>query len=129
MVMVVYWRRLCVIILCSELAKGATSETGKYLFRAASVWWKCAQYFVIYSCGKMPRDNRCMYMTHVCFYVCSSDCVGECLLCSGRCFKMVFFLVLECSSMLYVYVRGVMDVVFSVCIVTRGAVGARVWEV
>ena len=21
----------------------------------------------------MPRDNRCMYMAHVCFYVCCSD--------------------------------------------------------
>ena len=31
--------------------------------------------------------------------------------------------------MLYVCVSGVMDVVFSVCIVTRGAVGARVWGV
>ena len=31
--------------------------------------------------------------------------------------------------MLYVCARGVMDVVFSVCIVTRGAVGVRVWEV
>ena len=31
--------------------------------------------------------------------------------------------------MLYVCVRGVMDVVFLVCIVTRGAVGACVWEV
>ena len=31
--------------------------------------------------------------------------------------------------MLYVYVRGVMDVVFSVCIVTRGAVEDSVWEV
>ena len=31
--------------------------------------------------------------------------------------------------MLYVCVRDVMDVVFAVCIVTRGAVGARVWEV
>ena len=31
--------------------------------------------------------------------------------------------------MLYVCVRGVMDVVFSVCIVTRGVVGARAWEV
>ena len=31
--------------------------------------------------------------------------------------------------MLYVCVRGVMDVVFSVCSVTRGVVGARVWEV
>ena len=31
--------------------------------------------------------------------------------------------------MLYVCVWGVMGVVFFVCIVTRGAVGARVWEV
>ena len=31
--------------------------------------------------------------------------------------------------MLYVYVRGVMDVVFSVCIVTRIAVGICVWKV
>ena len=26
----------------------------------------------------MPRDNRCMYMTHVCLYVCCSDYVGIC---------------------------------------------------
>ena len=26
----------------------------------------------------MPRDNRCMYMTYVCFYVCCSDCVEVC---------------------------------------------------
>ena len=31
--------------------------------------------------------------------------------------------------MLCVYVVDVMDVVFSVCIVRRVAVGARVWEV
>ena len=31
--------------------------------------------------------------------------------------------------MLYLCVRGVMDVVFSVCIVTCGAAGARVWKV
>ena len=31
--------------------------------------------------------------------------------------------------MLYVCLSSVMDVVFSVCIVTRGAVGARLWEV
>ena len=31
--------------------------------------------------------------------------------------------------MLYVCVGDMMDVVFSICIVTRGAVGARVWEV
>ena len=35
----------------SELGKGVTSETGKYLFRATNVWWRCAQYFVIASCG------------------------------------------------------------------------------
>ena len=29
----------------------------------------------------------------------------------------------------YVCVRDLMDLVFSVCIVRRGAVGARVWEV
>ena len=29
---------------------------------------------VIASCGYMPRDNRCMYMAHVC----CSDCVGVC---------------------------------------------------
>ena len=31
--------------------------------------------------------------------------------------------------MMYVCARGVIDVVFSVCIVTHGAVGARVCEV
>ena len=31
--------------------------------------------------------------------------------------------------MLYICLRSVMGVVFSVRIVTRGAVGARVWEV
>ena len=31
--------------------------------------------------------------------------------------------------MLCVCVRGVIDVVFSVCIMTCGVVGARVWEV
>ena len=31
--------------------------------------------------------------------------------------------------MLYVCVGGMLDVVFSVCIVRRGAVGARVWGV
>ena len=31
--------------------KGATSEAGKCLFRAANVWWRCAQYFVIAFCG------------------------------------------------------------------------------
>ena len=64
--------------VCSDLCKGATSQAGKSLFRAANVWWRCAQYFAIASCAQMPRDNRCMYMAHVCFYVCCSDCVGVC---------------------------------------------------
>ena len=29
----------------------ATFEAGKSLFRAANVWWRCAQSFVITSCG------------------------------------------------------------------------------
>ena len=62
----------------------------------------------------MPRDNRCMYMAHVC-------CVADIVKNSG-------FLALECC-MLCVCVVDVMDVVFSVCIVRRGAVGACVWGV
>ena len=56
-VMDVIWRRLCVnmieegCFICYELGKGATSEAGKYLFRASNVLWRCAQYFVIASCG------------------------------------------------------------------------------
>ena len=34
-----------------ELGKGATSEAEKHLFRAGNVWWRCAQYFVVASCG------------------------------------------------------------------------------
>ena len=26
----------------------------------------------------MPRDNICMFMAHVCFYVCCGDYVGVC---------------------------------------------------
>ena len=59
MVMDVNWCRLCVcmmrmgdlFLLSSELGTGATSEVGKYLFRADNVWWRCARYFVIASCG------------------------------------------------------------------------------
>ena len=44
----------CVLVstLCKyDLRKGTTSEAEKYLFRAVNVWWRCAQYFVIASCG------------------------------------------------------------------------------
>ena len=39
------------LFICSELGKGVMSEAGKYLFRAANVWYRCAQYFVIDSHG------------------------------------------------------------------------------
>ena len=79
----------------------------------------------------MPRDNRCMYKAHVCFYVCCSDCVGVCgnVCCVTAVVKNSVFLALECRSMLCVCVGDVMDVVFYVCIVRRGAVSARVWGV
>ena len=67
----------------------------------------------------MPRDNRCMYMAHVCFYVCCSDCVRNVgmFVVYWLLLKIVCFIALECLCMLYVCVRGVMDVVFSVSIV------------
>ena len=73
----------------------------------------------------MPRDNIYMYLAHVCFYVCCMDCVGVCeYVCwIAAAVKDSVFLTLECWTMLYVCERGVMDVVFSICIVTR------VWEV
>ena len=37
--------------MCSGLGKGAMSDAGKYLLRATNGWWRCAQYFVIASCG------------------------------------------------------------------------------
>ena len=86
------------------VGKDETSETVKYLFRAANVWWGWEQYYV--SCVQMP-DNRCMYISHVCF-------------------MSIFF---SFGVLKYVCVRDVMDVVFSVCIVSRGAVGARVRDV
>ena len=50
-----------------ELGKGETSEVGKYLFRAANMWWMLANYVCIASRGQVPRDNRFMYMAHVYF--------------------------------------------------------------
>ena len=62
----------------------------------------------------MPRDNRCMYMAHVCFYVCCSDCVGGCgnVCCVAAIVKYCGVLPWSVGSMLYVCVRGVVDVVF-----------------
>ena len=69
-----------------------------------------------------------MYMEHVCFYVCCGDCVGVCgnVCCVAAVVQNSVF---GLGVLKYVCVVDVMDVVFSVCIVRRGAVGARVWEV
>ena len=73
----------------------------------------------------LPLVDRCLETIDVC-----SDCVGFCgnVCCVTAVVKDSVFLALECCSMLYVCVRGVMDVVFFVCIVTRGALSARLWE-
>ena len=78
----------------------------------------------------MPRDNICMYMVHVCFMsvvVTVWGSVGMFVV-QRPLLKIVFFKALECGSLLCVCVGDVMDVLFSVCIVRRGAVGARVCE-
>ena len=78
----------------------------------------------------MPRDNRYMYITHAYLYVCCNDCVGVggivCCVVAVVKYSVFSFGVEACCI---VCVRGVMDVVFSVCIATGEAAGARVWEV
>ena len=78
----------------------------------------------------MPRDNKCMYMAQVCFHVCCSDCVGVCgnVCCVAAVVKNSCFFSLGVLKYV-VCLCSVMDVVFSVCIVRRGGVGARVWGV
>ena len=74
----------------------------------------------------MHRDNRCLYMVYVCFMsvvvtvgVCGNVC------CVAAIVKDSVFL-LHWSV---VVCLCVMDVVFSNCIVMRGAVDPCVWEV
>ena len=75
--------------------------------------------------------DRCMYMAHVCLYVCCGDCVGGCgnSCCVAAVVKYSVFLALEWLTYVLGLCKGEMDVVFSFCIVTRGSVCARVWEV
>ena len=87
MVMDVIWRQHCVSINCSELGKGATSEMGKYLFRAASVWWRCAHYFLFPLVARCPKT---IAVCILCMFVFISVVVTvwglwEWLLCSNRC--------------------------------------------
>ena len=78
----------------------------------------------------MPRDNRFMYRVHVCLYVCCSDCVGVCgNVCCVAVVNDSEFVGLGVLNSVECCVRGVMDVVFAVCIVTCGSIDARVWEV
>ena len=77
----------------------------------------------------VARDNRCMYMAHVCFYVCCSDCVGVCgkVCCVAAIVKNNLFFSLGVLKYVVCLCSGCDG--FSVCIVRHGAVGACVWEV
>ena len=62
------------------------------------MWWRCAQYCVIASCDSIFRENRCMYIAHVCFYVWCNNCVGVCgnVCCVWAVVKDSVLLALEC---------------------------------
>ena len=66
MVINVSWRRLCVSMIrkrvcnCSALGRDATSEAGKYLFRAANVWWS------VHIIVLLPLVARCLETIDVC---------------------------------------------------------------
>ena len=73
--------------MCSELGKGATSEAGKYLFRAANVWWRCAQYFLLLLVARcLETIDVCIWRMFVFMSIVLTvwGSVGY-LLCSGRC--------------------------------------------
>ena len=78
----------------------------------------------------MPRDNICMYMMHVYFYVCCSDCVGICgnVCCVAAVVKNC---VLSLGVLKYVVClcKGCDGCCVFCCIVRHRAVGASVWEV
>ena len=45
------------------LGKGATSTVEKSLFRAANVWWRCAQYFLLpLMAGYIETIDVCIYL-------------------------------------------------------------------
>ena len=71
---------------------------------------RCAQYFVITSCGLVSIDNICVYMEHVCFYVRCSDCTGVCgIVCCVAGVVKDSVLALDYLSMLCVCIGCVMD--------------------
>ena len=79
----------------------------------------------------MPRDNICMYMAHVCFYVCCCDCVGVCgnVCCVAVFVKDSVFYSLGVLKYVVCLCKGCDGCCVFVCIVTRGDVSVRVWEV
>ena len=61
-----------------------------------------------------PRDNRCVYMAQVCFYVCCSDYV---VVCENVCCVVCVIEDCGCLSLVvlkYICVGEVMEVLFSV---------------
>ena len=63
-VMDVIWCQICV----SMIEKGdifvlswarVRRSVGRYLFRAANVWWRCAQYFVLPLLTRCLERHRC----------------------------------------------------------------------
>ena len=109
------------------MGKGATSESGII----SSELLICSG--DVRSILLLPLVARCIETLYVCIWhmfvfmyvvvtvgVCSKVCCVEFVI------KDSF---LNFGVLKYVCVRDVMDVVLSVCIVTGGAVGARVWEV
>ena len=79
----------------------------------------------------MLRDNRCMYMAHVCFYVCCCDCVWVCrnVCCVAAVVKDSVFFCLGVLKYDVCLCKGCDGCCVFVFIVTRGAVGDGVWEV
>ena len=80
----------------------------------------------------LPLVARCLETIDVCMW-----CMLVCMFVVGTVWGSVGMFVVyqpllkimyfSIRMLKYVCVRDVMDVVFSVCIVTRGTVGARVW--
>ena len=49
-------------MICFELGQAATTEAGKYLFRADNVWWRCVQYLLL------TLVVRCIETIYVCIW-------------------------------------------------------------
>ena len=79
----------------------------------------------------MHRDNRCMYMAHVCLHVCCSDCVGVCgnVCCVAAVVKNSGFLSLGVLKYVVCLCRGC-DGCCVFCLYCGAVyIGARVWGV